>query len=1334
MEIYQQPTFNKGMVTVRQKNASDLSNAYDFVTWCENFTPNKVIGSLIKRDGIAMKHYSMPNSPQQLSVNNFNNAGNPSKYYTDNNMGTLNLSALAGNINENVNPDNLIGVTEISTSRPFATEIPVVMFKDEDYSYIASYYVRRSGETYWSQWNETYNMPNIDMLDEHKNMIRGIINDYDNIGEAMLFVSKKSDTMQPAYPVYVYAYNDGRRYVEHWFRPDNNPPNTDNEYWHVRKNSQAYIMEIGQLEIDILNKHIFKHAPNGSFQYILNSRYGDLYRGFTWRHAYEAGFFNESCFSLTPENTQHVLRTAGWLVNDFKKNVNVVFFQSSNKPFGSMGNKQYNSPDDFYYTIEQLQGTDWLPYENRMGYKRPEFNAEESGWYGHMPYGDTKFTNSTNVIALPIKPMIVSYKSMTNDSITAPVHILRGWANAKNGWDGANNEAYLNSLPEYDQAFGNINPPIIFHYNSDTGRVARHDTVIRTMLPKYMGENMPRPYFAGERIPYVLTAVINGTETELHRDVYVVKEGNRRAINDTILSGTNMHPKDGKIRLFCDGSDLNNEGKRRKFKESFYPSECCWSNTSDSEDRFGNDILELGETVWDAWEPTPATYKDKNDVEYSIGLRGQRSLMPIDTTNGQFYDPFEASGEQYELTINNKKAFVQNYDATPEAGYVYFTLHINANSFDDALNRLPDGLTEFKLYFAEGDATKGLVEHDDQGIVWNYSTQGYMGHRAIEPDSTNYRLVKRFTVSNNEGNKDIQYPAINQSTQGLSGYENTNSWMILNTDDGIGKGIYAVPTHWRNAVPFNEFIPNSDISYYSNIALNFHNLSTPKSNNRNNEDEYFKDLVWYPKFQPFQGEHYEFEMNRWSSDFCLWDYPTSSTRLSENIVDEPWDGLGAGLICTVNGIVVIGDLQDKDLQPDDGIVRFTSIKNNVVLTDVFPANNKFRIGKDKHTALLSWREQLIAFCENGFYKVMVRGVDPSNWVIVDKFEGQGVTCKKHTIVTPQGIIFMNQNGIFITDGQSIQEITVPINNIYRMFSQSQKHGTNILTPYNFKHQFSNGYINGGWLGMEHSEIMYDNVSNEIVAIFKGQYNFLVELVYSLTHKNWFIRTHGKEIFYNKTTTTLSYKTLLRSHFCGNQGISWIANQSVVTTSKSHYTDWLSFYNYINYEHDIYEIDYFNNSNNNIYEFFPDTLDLKITPIWSSIITDTIGDGINDCSAFKLEIAGIPLVYNITSEKGIYERFYLVNRPNMDYNSQHNFIDLFTANFRSTWKRWLLKNSPSGLAPSEVGILNPLSRESYVYNIPHGQLFRRSQLYYEGYELYYLETLLLMYNKLTRRFG
>ena len=91
---------------------------------------------------------------------------------------------------------------------------------------------------------------------------------------------------------------------------------------------------------------------------------------------------------------------------------------------------------------------------------------------------------------------------------------------------------------------------------------------------------------------------------------------------------------------------------------------------------------------------------------------------------------------------------------------------------------------------------------------------------------------------------------------------------------------------------------------------------------------------------------------------------------------------------------------------------------------------------------------------------------------------------------------------------------------------------------------------------------------------------------------------------------------------------------------------------------------------------------------------------------------------------------------MDYrgNNHHNFVDLFTLNFRSSWKRWLLKNSPSNTAPAVTGIINPTSRESYVYNIPHGQMFRRCQLYYEGYELYYLENLLMMYNKQIRRWG
>ena len=1331
MEIYNQPSFNKGMVTVRQKNASDLSNAYDFVTWCENFTPNKIIGSLIRRSGVDSYSYYFANYAYSSSFNIFINNGITSQYSNPNIGGALNLSALSGNIESSFGTNDLIGFFELSTSRPLATQIPIVMIKDDNDSYIASYYVRRSGTDYYSQWNETYNMPNLEMLDEHKNRIHGIIADYDNIGEVLLFVSKKDSVADYSYPIYVYAYNDGRRYVEHWFKADNNPEDNGNEYWHIRKNSQSYTTDVGKLEVMPMNMLLFKYDINNMFETLVGGSFDPLFRT-SWKSLFDSGYLKEQSDEFF--NNHHYYRTTALPIEDIRKNIQVVFFQSGNKPYGCNGNISYNSEDDFWYTVEALKGTDWFPYENTLGYLRPDYQTEHDAWAGHCRshwYYQNFYINNTNHIAVPVKPLSVNYKAATDNNILMDTYILRSWACLRNG----SSDYYdIDNYKDYQDAFGDITPPICFKSEDAMEQTHYNDILVRVMLPKYLGNNMPRPYFAGEEIPFVLTAVINGTETELYRDKYIVKEGNSRKVDFSNSIPHSMMPKNGKIRLF-QRTITDPHKSLRVFKEEFDPNEICWSNVHDTRD-WGEGGTSTFNQHPANWAPEPAEYKDGANKRYAQGLRGQRVLMPIDTINGKVLNPIDEG--DWEAYVNDKKVFFQNYDATPEAGYVYFTIRINSTSYADALTKLPDGLTEFKLYFAEGDATKGLINYDDQGKVWNYSTQGYMSHRATAEDSKNYRLVKRFIVSNSKGIEDMQYASINQATQGLSGYDATNSWICVTDSFGIGQGIYAVPNHWRDKLEFDQ-IPRNFTDYNTSRFLNFHNLNIPASNSQNTEDEYFKDL-FLRDIQGFHGDNYELPMNQWSSDFCLWDYPTSSTLLNQNISDENWDGVGAGLVCNVNGIIVIGDLQDKELQPEDGIVRFTSIKNNVVLTDVFPAQNKYRIGKDRHTALINWREQLIAFYDSGFYKVMIRGIDPANWIIADKFVGQGVSKKKHIAVTPQGIIFMNGNGIFVTDGSTIQDISTPINNVYKMFISEAKHGTSILSPYTFS-ATQNAYIRNVGYNLETSELVYDNVNNDLIVVIKDG-NWVCELVFNLNEKNWVIRSHGKAIDTQNSNTSYSHNTLLRSHFCGSDGLIWISKAEVYSNSPWNQSTWLHFNKYDdNVEVDTYrplilKDSYVGNYNRMEYNFKDDNLVPRYFPIWGSIITDTIGDGINDHNAFKLELGGIPTQLNIQSDIGASERFYLINRTNMDYreNNHHNFVDLFTLNFRSSWKRWILKNSPSNTAPAITGIINPTSRESYIYNIPHGQMFRRCQLYYEGYELYYLENLLMMYNKQIRRWG
>jgi hypothetical protein len=229
----------------------------------------------------------------------------------------LNVSALNNDIETPISDGQLIGTFELSTSRPIASKVPVVMFNKDNESYIASYYVRRSGERYYAQWNETFNLPNLTMLDEHKNHVHGIISDYDYIGEVVLFVSKKSEYNESYYPVYVYSYNDGRRYLEHWFKPDNNPPDSNKEYWHVRKNSQEYKMTASRIEIETMNMYLIKNGK------LINDKFLGTARGMKWDQLISEGLFPEQ--SDLPNNQKPITRTSGNTTNSLDSIVSVVF-------------------------------------------------------------------------------------------------------------------------------------------------------------------------------------------------------------------------------------------------------------------------------------------------------------------------------------------------------------------------------------------------------------------------------------------------------------------------------------------------------------------------------------------------------------------------------------------------------------------------------------------------------------------------------------------------------------------------------------------------------------------------------------------------------------------------------------------------------------------------------------------------------------------------------------------------------------------------------------------------------------------------------------------------
>jgi len=68
MELMQQLSFAQGMVSSYQQNLQASNQQYQSAIWLENFDPNIISGSLIRRAGWVLKDYLPADS--EITINN----------------------------------------------------------------------------------------------------------------------------------------------------------------------------------------------------------------------------------------------------------------------------------------------------------------------------------------------------------------------------------------------------------------------------------------------------------------------------------------------------------------------------------------------------------------------------------------------------------------------------------------------------------------------------------------------------------------------------------------------------------------------------------------------------------------------------------------------------------------------------------------------------------------------------------------------------------------------------------------------------------------------------------------------------------------------------------------------------------------------------------------------------------------------------------------------------------------------------------------------------------------------------------------------------------------
>ena len=261
-----------------------------------------------------------------------------------------------------------------------------------------------------------------------------------------------------------------------------------------------------------------------------------------------------------------------------------------------------------------------------------------------------------------------------------------------------------------------------------------------------------------------------------------------------------------------------------------------------------------------------------------------------------------------------------------------------------------------------------------------------------------------------------------------------------------------------------------------------------------------------PTFVDFSHKAIVASGDSWTPDFMLWDYPTKGKTLSLNSNGEYYDGIGARLVESIKGRVFIGGCIDTNGKEEPALVRYSDVQSGVIAQDIFSEANKIRIGHNYHTAFAQYREQLWLFSRYDHYRIQFPNVyDESTWEFLDATD-QGTLSAKLLAITPYGIVFGNETGVWLTDGRIPSNIAL-----------------NVLPTWN--KMISNAPVEPAFLGdiastdvvpispkgwNEYLEVTYDHINDEIVCstpIYKTnieEYTGIYELwlIYNFPNQNW----------------------------------------------------------------------------------------------------------------------------------------------------------------------------------------------------------------------------------------
>ena len=614
------------------------------------------------------------------------------------------------------------------------------------------------------------------------------------------------------------------------------------------------------------------------------------------------------------------------------------------------------------------------------------------------------------------------------------------------------------------------------------------------MLPNYKANYTPRYWLRGEEIPYLITGVVDGIEIEFKRGVYVIPSSNEfiRFKHPAFYMINYIEAPDYRILHYVSENSMMNCNPN-SIMYAYHPF--AWSN-----------VVPSTKTVKIGNPPHMM-----NTLNNKLKKNGLHKLFSFD------YE-YEDNGEyKQKSTKYGQFTFYPMWQRLP---FLCFTLVLNYSSLEEAINDLPSGLTQIKLYIAEA-SSESIISRDIRGKEASVFEEGYARHN-LKANKNGYRLVKTFTIKNSPGDRynDGVYKAMVSNENVAS---NTNSWLRVQDYTSAINSKYQDDPNFYHLL--NNRILSSEHDY---IRKRSFIIAIPYIEEIDQKYD-FKD------FQEVNDTYKEYALNfrndtdiceiynnivKWTPDFYLWDYPQQSELAIDNLQgmgEQLWEGIGAKYVATIKNAFIIIEGQSKNGDIETGRVRVSLNQNGKFSFDMFREWDFIDVCTEEITSFAVFKDNLIIFTKQAIYLVVFQDItNGATWYVANKIDHPGALHEKNVAVSENGVFFCNRTGVYLTDGIEVTKISTPIQQYYeRKYQDIARKITNPLPRYRTDlrtetlrtvDKNAKVIIAEDYYSIDNSiELLYNNEDRCLYVIWNDGYVY--EFVYNTELKTWHIENY-----------------------------------------------------------------------------------------------------------------------------------------------------------------------------------------------------------------------------------